>query len=133
MDARRNDTALKLFNKALNLYIRHCGEVSERVADCYGNMGLVYRSLQDYEQAILFHYQALHVRKEIFGTKHLYVAGSYRNIGNTFSCQGYYSKAIEMLHTAEDIQILIQGDNSTGLIDTYNDLGATYDSVQEYQ
>ena len=59
----------------------------------YGNLGIAYESLGDYQKAIEYHEKRLKVAKEI-GDRAGEGAG-YGNLGNAYQSLGDYQKAIE--------------------------------------
>ena len=66
------------------------------MAASYDNIGLVYSEKGDLETALLQHQRALEIRTRVFGSEHLDVAVSCRNIASVYLKQGKRAQAIEM-------------------------------------
>ena len=58
------------------------GDNHAYVATSYNNLGSVYNSLGEYNQAKDLHENALMIRKKIFGENHADVATSCNNLAN---------------------------------------------------
>ena len=106
-------------------------EIGDRAGEgrAYGNLGITYKSLGDYQKAIEYHEVRLIIAKEI-GDR----AGegrAYGNLGNAYQSLGDYQKATEYhevrLKIAKEI-----GDRA-GEGGAYGNLGNAYDSLGDYQ
>ena len=71
------------------------GEEYAHVTASYGNLGNVYQSIGEYNQAKEHHEKALMIEKKIFGEEHAHVAASYGNLGNVYQSIGEYNQAKE--------------------------------------
>ncbi|XP_067046750.1 tetratricopeptide repeat protein 28-like [Acropora muricata] len=111
--------------------LRIAKEIGDRAGEggAYGNLGIAYKSLGDYQKAIKYHEKRLKIAKEI-GDR----AGegrAYGNLGNAYKSLAHYQKAIEYhekyLKIAEEI-----GDRA-GEGRALGNLGIAYDSLGKYQ
>ncbi|MEA5534048.1 tetratricopeptide repeat protein [Crocosphaera sp. XPORK-15E] len=121
------ETMLRCYYKAL--------EIAERIGDKQGkassshNLGLAYKSLGQYQQAIQYYQQSLAIFTEINDCNG--EANSYNNLGNAYYCLGQYYKAIE--HHQKSLEILIKIEDKQGKASSYNNLGNAYKYLGQYQ
>ncbi len=96
----------------------------------YNNIGLVYRSLAQYDQALEFHNKALEICEEV-----QYPEGQakiYNNIGMVYSSIGDYAQALynykKALAIGESISL---SDPSINAL-TYNNIGFLYNELEQF-
>ena len=78
-----------------NINLKIAKEIGDRAGEgrAYGNLGIAYDSLGDYQKVIEYHEKRLKISKEI-GDR----AGegrAYVNLGSAYWSLGFYRKAIE--------------------------------------
>ena len=61
----------------------------------YDNLGTVYRSLGDFQQAKDSHARALDIRLKQLGPEHVHVATSYNNLGIVYRNLGDFQQAMD--------------------------------------
>ena len=93
------------------------------------SLGIVYRSLGEYQKAIEFHQQSLAIKREIGDRGG--EANSYMGLGNVYYCLGEYQKAIEFYQ--QSLAIFREIGDQKGEADSYNNLGDVYYCLREYQ
>ena len=105
-------------------------EIGDRAGEAadYGNLGIVFRSLGDYNKAKEYLERALAIRIEIGDRAG--EAADYGNLGTVFQSLGEYDKAKEYLEKALSTGIEI-GDRAKEAA-TYGNLGTVLMSVGEY-
>ncbi|ALQ51799.1 tetratricopeptide repeat protein [Nitrosomonas ureae] len=91
-------------------------------------MGVVYKSLGQYPQALDYHQQALVIRNEIGDRRG--ESGSLNNMGNVYVMLGQYTKALEYHQQALVIRIEI-GDRH-GEAGSLNNMGNVYEILGQY-
>ena len=106
-------------------------EIGDRAEEgrAYGNLGISYRSLGDYQKAIEYHEKHLKIAKEI-GDR----AGegrAYGNLCNAYQSLGDYQKAIE--YHEKDLKIAKKIGDRAGEGRAYGNLGNAYKSLGDYQ
>lgn len=101
-------------------------------AGSYGNIGLVYRNLGDYNKAFEYYFKALEIRKDVLGEKHPNTAGSYGNIGVVYHNLEDYDKALEFYNKALEIDKDVLGENHHDTAISYNNIGVVYDELGDY-
>lgn len=101
-------------------------------AGSYGNIGLVYRNLGDYNKSLEYYFKALEIRKDVLGEKHPTTAGSYGNIGVVYHNLGEYDKALEFYNKALEIDKDVLGENHHDTAISYNNIGVVYDELGDY-
>lgn len=101
-------------------------------AGSYGNIGLVYRNLGEYDKALEYYFKALEIRKDVLGEKHPNTAGSYGNIGVVYHNLEDYDKALEFYNKALEIDKDVLGENHHDTAISYNNIGVVYDELGDY-
>ena len=69
-------------------------------ATSYNNIGAVYYSQHDFDNALKYLKKSLSIRKKHFELDHPIIADSYNNIGLAYYYQGDYNKAVKYLKKA---------------------------------
>ena len=103
-----------------------------KVAESYNNLGNVYRSLGNYNEAKEYHQKALIIYKNIFGHENPNVAGSYNNLGNDFQYLGQYNEGKEYHQKALIIYKNIFGEEHADVAQSYNNLGNDFQYLGQY-
>ena len=129
--------AINQFNKALKI-MEELGDQSKKkdrldISRLYNNIGQVYVSLTEYEQAIDFLGKSLEIRIKELSKEHTSIATSYNNIGRVYRCIGKYDKALEYYNKALKIFIKKLGYSDPRIATLYNNLGAVYGLKGEYR
>lgn len=81
-------TAEKYYQEALTIYQAILPADHPSVALAYGNLGVVYRKQQKYDQSIKYFEDALVIQKKRFGEVHPTIGFLYNNIGQTYLDKG---------------------------------------------
>ena len=106
-------------------------DFSEGRAAYLSNLGLAYKSLGQYEQAIEFYQQSLEIQREIGDRRGKSSSLSLNNLGNAYSLLGHYERAIEFHQQSLEIQREI-GDCKSEAGSLCN-LGNACDSLGHYE
>jgi tetratricopeptide (TPR) repeat protein len=93
------------------------------------NLGCVYRSLGQYQEALNFHQQSLEIQREI--GNHNGEANSLMNLGNVYQSLGQYQEALNFYQQSLEIEREI--DNHNGEASSLGNLGNVYQSLGHYQ
>lgn len=106
------DAALKLAERALqNQLRRNKNELTESVADCYHALSNACYSLKQREKEFSYLEQALKIRLNLLGEKHVKTAKIYNNIGVYYQEKKEYRKALENFQKALNITQSLLGEN----------------------
>ncbi|WP_211167623.1 tetratricopeptide repeat protein [Pseudanabaena yagii] len=92
-------------------------------------LGIAYRSLSEFNQAIEFHQQALALSRKISDRNG--EAASLNSLGLAYNSLGQYQQAIQFFHQSLDISREIGDHNDEAA--SLNNLGLTYNSLGQYQ
>jgi tetratricopeptide (TPR) repeat protein len=87
---------------------------------------MFYSDVKDYEQALIFYFDALNLRKTILGTQHLDVAHTYNNIGYVLSLIEEYKCALEYLQNAITIREPVLKPPHAELVRSYTNMSNIY-------
>jgi tetratricopeptide (TPR) repeat protein len=71
---------------------------SNKVANLYNNIGLVYREQQRYSQAFTMFEKCLKIQLEVLSSNHSGIATSLNNISQAYSSNDDYEKTIDYLN-----------------------------------
>ncbi|HEY9849640.1 MAG TPA: tetratricopeptide repeat protein [Leptolyngbyaceae cyanobacterium] len=93
------------------------------------SLGIAYRSLGQYQEAILFHQQSLEIDREIGNRSG--ESNSLNNLGNAYSCLGQYQEAIRS--HKQSLEIAREIGDRFGEGSSLGNLGNAYVSLGEYQ
>jgi len=132
---RNYEQAIEFLEKAKNIRIAELGENHQQVGAIYNNIGLVFNTSGDYENALLNFKQAIRI-KQLSGNETVY--NNYFNLGVLSGVLGNYSEALDNYKKAEEL--LLDSDNQEILADVYmntggilNNLKANREAFQYYQ
>lgn len=119
------DTAKEYLHVAAAEFLRQ--DDMDALANSYLNLGLVYYLLSDYASALEYYAQASEIYAET-GKREMQ-SQLYNRMGMTYYSLGIYDQAVK--YVMESIELKNPGDLK-GLAIGYNNLGAIYDDLQEY-
>jgi tetratricopeptide (TPR) repeat protein len=102
------------------------------IANCIGNLGLVFYEQGKYNQAVQFMNTAHINREKILGSEHPHVANSLNDIGMLFGTLGQYKKAGSCHLHALSIRKKYLGEDHPDVAQSLNNLGTLYDSQKRY-
>ena len=94
------DDALKMFSAAMDSYKTVHSERHPNVAQCYNNIGNVYKAMGRFEVALVKYEEALRILKIAFGDENANLAISLTNIGNVHYGMGRFEEALVMYEEA---------------------------------
>lgn len=127
------DTALVLNRKAYEIRLAKLPPNHPNIALSLNNLANVYMAMGDHESALARHRQALNMRLALHGTKdHTDIAMSYTNIGVLLRETGRYQEGLNYFLSALDILIRTLGEESPYTAAAYNNVGAAYDNMGDY-
>jgi tetratricopeptide (TPR) repeat protein len=128
-------TLLKLYGQ-LHRDWQPTTEERQDYGDVCNNLGLLYDSLGEYQQALNAHQQSLEIQREI-GDRHR-EASSLMNLGNVYNSLGQYQEALNFYQQSLAIKREIgvaEGTRSdrNGEATSLMNLGNAYNSLGQYQ
>lgn len=111
------DSVLVRLNDALKVGLQKLRETHPLVADTYFYLGQYYDLNNDPEKAIANHQKSLNLRLKLFGSNNIYVADSYKGLGDVClyvlrdyqNAEEYYKKVLnirEALLESTDVDLL---------------------------
>ena len=115
--------ALRMHEVALDSSVIRFGARHVIVAMCHSNIGNVYRSQGNFDEALVEHQKSLKIKIRALGCKHQEVATSYNNIGNVYAGQGNYQKALLQYQKSLEIYIRVLGCDSAEVAMSYMNIG----------
>jgi len=123
------EKALKFFEKDLVITEKTLGGIYHSdMAVSYTDIGMLYKSIGKYNEALHFIQKSLEIRKIIFGDKHIETALNYSTLAEVYLCfdgNEFYEEALKLNKIA--LNIFKEKDNNSVHIATiYNELGRSY-------
>ena len=104
------------------------------IAASYNDMGNVCSDVMaDYERALEYYFNALHIMERAAGPGHPDAGGTYNNIGRAYFEQGDYVKALEYYHKLAEIREKTLGPDHPDTMSSYNDIAATYEVMGDHE
>ena len=100
---------LAIYEPALEYARQHYGELNEKTALLYNNIGMIYLEQGDYDKALEYYNKAIEILKKKMDWEYPDIATSYNNIGSVYHYQGDYNKALEYYNTALEIRKKVLG------------------------
>ena len=124
--------ALHVYQRALDITLKHFGEEHTSTAGSYHEIGVTQYQLGDYTCALQSHQHALDVRRKLFGEEHARTADSYHEIGDTQNQLGDYTTALQSHQHALDVRRKLFGEEHARTADSYYALGITQHELGDY-
>jgi tetratricopeptide (TPR) repeat protein len=129
---RDDSLALEYCLKALAIRERVLETDHPNIAVSYNNIGIIYRSMGNYQKALEFNIKALALRERVLGTEHQNTATYYSNIGTTYYAMKNYPKALEHFLKALAIEERVLGTDHPDIAGSYNNIGDAYSAMKDY-
>lgn len=125
-------TALKLFEKAINITESVREPEHPDVATLYNNIASLYRAMGYFKKALKYHEKAQEIREAVLGSNHPDLATTYNNIGLIHHDIGDYPRALMFLRKAKRIREAVLGQSDPETAMTYNNIGSVYLDMRDY-
>ena len=128
------ERALNIYEPTLEYCKEHYGELHEKTAMLYNNIGLVYDHKGEYDNALEYYNKAREIAEKVLDPQHPNLATTYNNIGFVYSNKGEYDNALEYYNRAREIQEkdLDPQHPDPNLATTYNNIGVVYEHKGQY-
>ena len=126
------DRALNIYEPTLEYCKEHYGELHEKTATLYNNIGGVYYSKGQYDNALVYYNKAREIQEKVLDPQHPDLATTYNNIGMAYDNKGQYDNALEYLNKAREIREKVLDPLHPNLAATYNNIGLVYDNKGQY-
>ena len=118
--------ALCMHEAVLDSTIARYGDDHPNLAECYNNIGMVYRVQGEYDEALVQYQKSLEIQNCVLGCEDVSVAASYNNIGLVFTAQGDHKNALLQFQKSLAIKIRVFGCDSAEVSSSYNNIGGVY-------
>ena len=104
------------------------------IAASYNDMGNVCSDVMaDYERALEYYFNALHIMERAAGPGHPDAERTYNNIGRAYFEQGDYVKALEYYRKVAEIREKTLGPDHPDTVSSYNVVAAAYEAMGEHE
>jgi len=98
-------------------------EDHSELASIYGDLGIVYADLGQYQTAIEFYTKSININKKVFGEEYSNLALTYSNVGLVYDKLGKYELAIEFYDKSIKIYKKCYGEDDAKLASIYCNYG----------
>lgn len=124
----RYSDSIKVYLRLIDLY----EEETPNIAKIYSNLGLAYKSLDDYDNAFECYFKALTISECHWGKNHINTAMINNNIGNVYRSLENYTKALD--HQLEALAIIQKqfGKKHHYTAQQLNNIGNVYLCMDDY-
>ena len=126
------ERVLNIYEPTLEYCKEHYGELHEKTAALYNNIGGAYSGKGQYDNALEYLNKAREIREKVLDQHHPDLATTYSNIGVIYDNKGQYDKALEYLNKAREIREKVLDPQHPDLATTYNNIGLAYYSKGQY-
>ena len=127
---RKYECAVELLQDALTL----CRESElELLGDITNRMGTVFVDMGRYTDAIQMLTESLNFRTRCFGSEHINVAATYKNMGIVEDKLENFQKALDLYQKALDIEIKSLGGAHVRVGNTYVNMGVGFSKLCDYE
>ena len=127
------DRAIVLLSNLVKRRIAENGESSEKVANLYNSLGIVYKQQGQYDKALESYGKALTIDLGApGGDNHPSTAATYTNMADVYNSQGLYDQALEYNDKALRINLATLGDNHPKIATIYMCMALGCDSQGQY-
>lgn len=120
------NTALKYYEKALEIYKKVLGLEHPDTATIFNNMADAFCELGKYAEAMEYNKNALTIYKQVLGIEHPCTAKTFNSIALVYFYQGKYAEAEECYKKAIAIQEKVLGMKHLDTVLTYNNIALVY-------
>ena len=126
------DRALNIYEPTLEYCKEHYGELHEKTATLYNNIGVVYSNKGQDDNALEYYKKAREIREKVLDPQHPYLATTYNNIGGVYHYKGEYDNALAYYKKARAIWEKVLDPLHPNLAAIYNNMGGLYKSKGQY-
>ena len=126
------DRALNIYEPTLEYCKEHYGELHEKTATLYNNLGVVYDNKGQYDNALVYYKKAQEIWEKVLAPQHPDLAVTYNNIGLVYHSKGEYDNALAHYNKAREIEEKVLDPQHPDLAVIYNNIGLAYDNKGQY-
>ena len=126
------DRVLDICEPTLEYCKEHYGELHEKTAALYNNIGLVYDHKGEYDNALEYLNKAREIMEKVLDPQHPDLASLYNNIGVVYDHKGEYDNALSYYNKAREIKEKVLDPRHPDLATTYSNIGGVYKNKGEY-
>jgi CHAT domain-containing protein/Tfp pilus assembly protein PilF len=127
------DKALEYYEKALDSYKRLHGSTHTKIAIASTNIGILYRQLELYGDAVNNLEAALSIWRTAYPDGHPNQAFVERNLGQTYFSMGNSATALQYFQKALELYRRFYGDKHPEIASTLNQIGAVKLEERQYE
>ncbi len=127
-----NDSSIATYKNCLRLMIPQYGERHLNIGIVYNNLGEVYFSKKEYDNAKRMYTTALHIFGAYWAKNDPNFSGIYNNLGKTEHRLSNLSKAEEYLQLALKLKLSRYKPDNPDFLETYENLSELYTALNKH-
>ncbi|MBQ2414185.1 MAG: tetratricopeptide repeat protein, partial [Rikenellaceae bacterium] len=127
------DRALSIYEPALEFARKHYGQIHEKTADLYNQIGVIYYLQSKYDAALDCHKRVLNISQRLFDEEHYLAAYAYHNIGQVYGAQNKYNECLWYSEKALSISKRVIGEKNITVTNHYSQIGSVYFYFGDYE
>ncbi len=117
-----HETAIKYFEKGLNIAQKIHGNIHQSISRCYHKLGDCWSDKSDYDKAIEYYKKSLEILTNSHDHQHISIGEIYNNLGLTLIEKGEYDLAIDYLEKSLQIHLKVCGKIHPSTSTVYNNI-----------
>ncbi|CAF0917635.1 unnamed protein product [Didymodactylos carnosus] len=126
------DRTIEIYEKGLELRIRHTSPDNPALAPTYNSLGEIYLVHGDLDRALTIFKKALHLQLNAPTPNQKQIGIYFANIGTVYLKQEHYSEALEMYEKSLKIRLQILPSTSPDIAVSYVNIGSVYYEQKDY-
>ncbi len=126
------NSALDYYEQSLAMYQELTGSYDEKIAQIKINIGVIYRQLEFYGDAVNNFNDALTIWQKLYPQGHPNEGFVYTNLGNTSLAMGNPDEALQYFNKALAIYVRYYGERHPEIANIYSTIGNIYHGREEF-
>lgn len=127
-----HENARKFYEETLSIALARVITDYRELAECYQNIGSVYKEQEKYQKALENLLKALNIKEEELSSNRVEIAKTLNLIGGVYLEKENYNESLNQFRQALAILIECLPDDHMDISDTYKDIGFAYFKLERY-
>ncbi len=126
IDNYTNQLTLALYLPLVAVIFTWIKEDIQLIADIYNNSAIIYKSIGNYAQALIYDLENIRIKEKILAADDADLSTAYNNISTTYRYLGLYQEALEYGLKALSIRKKVLSTDNPSLANSYNNISVIY-------
>lgn len=130
---KKYNFSLRCYLDALESYEtdEHLHDRADEICELYNNVGNVYLTINDFDEAVKYYESALSIKLSLLGKNHIDTTGTMCNLGQAHVGLGNFDEALDLYNQALNIREK-HGKNHKNVGQVCNEIGNIYIKLKRY-